>query len=290
MTKIHKKSFLLGSFLVLFSLILLTGFVGQRDLEIRSTLPRIEQKSQVSDEIARVYRLISNSGTSFVKTGNAALYPEPKRNNRIKYLNPMDRVHRIKTEGDWVRVRTIYNETAWIPKSDLSERWIFVSKKERTVSLLNGLEIEATFNADFSLFIAGDKLRQGRSERPEDWRTPEGLFYIATKKNYSQYYKALLINYPSVKHATRAIQSNEISDYQFSEILRAYRRIEAPPMNTPLGGLIEIHGDGTGGELNWTKGCVAIENDHLDYVFSQVSEGTPVWIEARKKVILGQED
>jgi len=49
-------------------------------------------------------------------------------------------------------------------------------------------------------------------------------------------------------------------------------------MNTPLGGLIEIHGDGTGGEMNWTKGCVALENENLDFVYRRVSEGTPVFI------------
>jgi L,D-peptidoglycan transpeptidase YkuD (ErfK/YbiS/YcfS/YnhG family) len=50
-------------------------------------------------------------------------------------------------------------------------------------------------------------------------------------------------------------------------------------MNTPLGGWIEIHGEGTGASTNWTQGCVAVENRVMNELWTQVSVGTPVLIE-----------
>ena len=47
-------------------------------------------------------------------------------------------------------------------------------------------------------------------------------------------------------------------------------------MNTMLGGWIEIHGDGTGAGTNWTQGCIAIENERMDEIWSMVEVGTPV--------------
>ncbi len=50
-------------------------------------------------------------------------------------------------------------------------------------------------------------------------------------------------------------------------------------MHTALGGMIEIHGDGTGVSNNWTQGCVAIHNTHIDKLWAWVEVGTPVIIE-----------
>jgi lipoprotein-anchoring transpeptidase ErfK/SrfK len=50
-------------------------------------------------------------------------------------------------------------------------------------------------------------------------------------------------------------------------------------MDTALGGMIEIHGDGTGEARNWTHGCVALHNRDLDRLWHRVNVGTPVVIE-----------
>ncbi len=250
------------------------------------TVPAEDRKHKDENlDIEKVYREIIVGGTAFVAV-HAAVFGTKKARNPIKFLEKYDRVHRLDTDGIWVRIRTTDNITGWIYEKDLSSLWIHVSKHNRVVTLLDGLDQIVSFKADFSLFISGDKIKRGTSETPEDWRTPEGLFYVAEMRANSNYHKALLINYPSVKHATRAIQSGLINDTQFSRILKSYRKIDVPPMDTALGGLIEIHGDGTNGQLNWTKGCVAIENHEIDFIFDRVSVGTPVWIEARKKIIL----
>ena len=50
-------------------------------------------------------------------------------------------------------------------------------------------------------------------------------------------------------------------------------------MNTRLGGLIEIHGSGSGRQRAWTRGCVALRNVHMDELWEIVGVGTPVVIE-----------
>lgn len=104
----------------------------------------------------------------------------------------------------------------------------------------------------------GDKMYSG------DKATPEGVYKVTDKKNRSRtkYYKALLINYPNgedQKRYDRMVKSGEIS-----------RR-------TGIGGLIEIHGDGGKG-VNWTDGCIALENKEMDVVFSNCSVNTTVII------------
>jgi murein L,D-transpeptidase YafK len=104
----------------------------------------------------------------------------------------------------------------------------------------------------------GDKLMHG------DRATPEGIYRVIDKKNgvKTRYYKALLINYPNESDKARyynAIRSGVLSK------------------KTSIGGLIEIHGDGGRG-INWTEGCIALENRLMDTVFDLCQINTPVII------------
>ena len=44
-----------------------------------------------------------------------------------------------------------------------------------------------------------------------------------------------------------------------------------------IGGAIEIHGHG-GRAIDWTSGCVALKNEHMDRLYAGVAVGTPVTI------------
>ncbi len=97
-----------------------------------------------------------------------------------------------------------------------------------------------------------------------DKATPEGRYHITKRKERERtiYYKALEINYP-----------NEEDKKRFRE---AVARGELP-RTAHIGGLIEIHGEGGKG-ANWTAGCVALRNDHMDEVYKLAKIGTPVTI------------
>lgn len=103
----------------------------------------------------------------------------------------------------------------------------------------------------------------GHKEVAGDCRTPEGRYVIDRRNGRSKFYKSLHISYPNG-----------------SDRAAAKRRGKAP------GGEIEIHGlpEGfdeladTQYQLNWTKGCIALNNAQMDEIWQLVQDGTPIVI------------
>lgn len=100
-------------------------------------------------------------------------------------------------------------------------------------------------------------------QREGDLRTPEGLYRVTWRRERGEtdFYRALLLDYPN------------------AEDVAAGR----------TGSHIEIHGLGSGrrpveGGRNWTRGCVALANEHVDELFALaagdevIGVGTPVAI------------
>ncbi|MEA3032588.1 MAG: hypothetical protein QOH86_604 [Sphingomonadales bacterium] len=105
----------------------------------------------------------------------------------------------------------------------------------------------------------GDKVRAG------DDRTPEGVFPIVAHQPASAYHRALRLGYPTPTQ------------------LRLARIRGVDP-----GGDIMIHGlpNGMGWlgtwhrTIDWTRGCVAVTNGEMDWLYQAVPDGTPVEIRA----------
>ncbi len=135
---------------------------------------------------------------------------------------------------------------------------IIVDKIAARTQVYNAGEMVLEFPSELGPRWVGHKKLRG------DNATPEGRYHVTKTKERerTRYYKALEINYPNDEDKTRfreAIARGEIS-----------RRAH-------IGGLIEIHGDGGKG-VNWTAGCVALRNDHMDEVYELAKVGTPVTI------------
>ena len=116
-----------------------------------------------------------------------------------------------------------------------------------------------------------DKIKEG------DRRTPEGEFYIFIKNEHSAFYLSLGLSYPNAEDAERGLRDGLITRAQYNSILDAIRRKVAPPQNTPLGGQIYIHGNGS--QSDWTWGCVALDNPNMRELFDAVPVKTTVVIE-----------
>lgn len=135
---------------------------------------------------------------------------------------------------------------------------IVVDKMAHQLMIYRGGHLRSTYPVEFGPNWMGDKRHQG------DQATPEGRYHVVKKKERRQtrYYKALLLNYPNDEDKAR------------------YRRSVANgaiPKSVDIGGLIEIHGHGGQG-FNWTNGCVALSDHHMDAVYRQASVNTPVII------------
>ena len=180
-------------------------------------------------------------------------------------------------EDGWHYVRHGTAE-GYVQASALSNLWIRINKTERMVYLYQGSELVRTFPADVSAGT-GDKVRRSRLGELDHYRIPEGTFFVVRLNAESEYYKAFVINYPNTAHAERGLRDGLITPVQFRAIAAAEQAISEPPMGTPLGGLIEIHGSGSGRQRAWTRGCVALRNIHMDDLWEIVKVGTPVIIE-----------
>lgn len=158
---------------------------------------------------------------------------------------------------------------------------LIIWKSQYTVTLYKGDTPVKTYRAVFGRgFLDGDKRMQG------DRRTPEGDFYICTMNRSKRFYKFMGLSYPDLKHAAYGLQSGIISQPEYLMIKRALEERQPPPWDTRLGGAVGIHGRIWEGApvgrsffgMNWTDGCIALDNADVDELFSVVSLGTPVTI------------
>lgn len=138
---------------------------------------------------------------------------------------------------------------------------IIVKKSQHKLFVYERGELLKTYPVDLGTNPKGPKICQG------DMKTPEGEYCIVQKKDRGQtkFNQAFLLNYPNEGdriHYEWAVKNGWI------------------PKEIGIGGLIEIHGEGVGGEgVDWTNGCIALLNRHMEELFSQIPVGTPVWIE-----------
>ena len=177
----------------------------------------------------------------------------------------------------WARVQ-FSGSRGYVPSEALSNVWIRVDKSDRTLYVYHGAELVRTLPADVAV-SEGDKVRRSGQDEREHWRMPEGVFYVVGLNNRSSYYRAFVLSYPDPVHALRGLEQGIINEATYQAIVRADAAGVAPPMGTRLGGLIEVHGSGSGRREAWTRGCVALRNVHMDELWDVVQVGTPVVIE-----------
>jgi lipoprotein-anchoring transpeptidase ErfK/SrfK len=94
------------------------------------------------------------------------------------------------------------------------------------------------------------------------------------------------LSYPGLRHASDGLQNKLISPEQYALIKKAIDERQQPPWDTRLGGAVGIHGRMIEGaingnslaSINWTDGCIALDNADIDEIYSVVTFGTPVTI------------
>ena len=135
---------------------------------------------------------------------------------------------------------------------------IRVDKDARRMTLLRDGAPFAAY--EISLRADGDG---GPKRREGDERTPEGRYVIDWRNAGSFAHLSLHVSYPDATDVARAEAAGD-----------------------DPGGFIMIHGlpNGWGwlGRLHlawdWTDGCIAVSNDHMDVIWASVPNGTPIEI------------
>jgi murein L,D-transpeptidase YafK len=163
---------------------------------------------------------------------------------------------------------------AWSSKDGHGVLEIHVRTTRHEMWLQDGTEILRRFTIALGKEPTTGKLVRG------DGRTPQGTYYICQKRPNSRFHRFLGISYPNVNDAERAFNEHLISADEWADILFANLRQLTPPWSTALGGYVGIHGCGgrTPIPFDWTKGCIAVSDPDIEYLYDRVPLGTPVVI------------
>ncbi|MBS2012441.1 MAG: L,D-transpeptidase family protein [Deltaproteobacteria bacterium] len=148
------------------------------------------------------------------------------------------------------------------PCDTVKDDYVVVHKSKRNVALCKNGKLVKNLRAGLGKTPVGDKVKEW------DGKTPEGVFYVPRLLPDSTYYKAFLLSYPSVEDAKRGYGAGLITDNQRLVIENAHAACTEPPQDTPLGGDIEIHGNGS--KSDWTLGCVAVDDSGIDLLWGAI--------------------
>ncbi len=134
---------------------------------------------------------------------------------------------------------------------------ILVLKGERKLQLLKAGRVLREFDISLGLVPVGHKQREG------DFRTPEGRYFIESRKADSDFFLALKVSYPNDRDRERA---------------------RAAGVNP--GGQIMIHGLPNEPKYearrykgwDWTDGCIAVSNSDMIDIWLMTADSTPIEI------------
>lgn len=153
------------------------------------------------------------------------------------------------------KVAAMADQTArlTLPKADR----VVVLKTERRLILMKGDHVLKIYPVALGRYPKGHKQFQG------DAKTPEGEYLLDFKLKNSHFYRAIRVSYPNSRDIARA---------------RA--------MGKDPGGKIMIHGLPNNmsasrvghPSLDWTQGCIAVNNQQMDEIWKMVDAGTPIAI------------
>ena len=141
--------------------------------------------------------------------------------------------------------------------ADARSDYVLVEKASHTMTLFEQGQPIKTYRVALGRGGPGQKLQAG------DNKVPEGIYTIAGRNPKSAFHRALRMSYPLPE-----------------------QEIQARQRGVPVGGDIMIHGirNGLGWigsmqrRVDWTKGCIAVDDEEIEEIWRVVPDGTPVEI------------
>jgi murein L,D-transpeptidase YafK len=159
------------------------------------------------------------------------------------------------------------------------EPWLLVDTRADTLSVMRGGQPVKVFRP-----IAVGSSGVGIKHRRGDNKTPTGVFRVGWINDQSRFKTFIGLDYPNLDYAERALREQRIDRMTYERVRAAWTSGHTPPQDTPLGGQIGIHGIGTGDPrvhtagINWTSGCVALDNWQIAALRPWVKKGMRVEI------------
>lgn len=159
------------------------------------------------------------------------------------------------------------------------EPWLLVDTQTDQLKIMQGNRpVEVFHQVALGSSGAGLKYRRG------DNKTPVGVFRVGWINDHSRFQRFIGLDYPNLDYAGRALREHRIDRATYERIRMAWLNGHTPPQDTPLGGQIGIHGVGAGNPqvhgagIDWTSGCVALDNRQIEVLRPWVKVGMRVEI------------
>ena len=141
---------------------------------------------------------------------------------------------------------------------------IVIDKSDYEMRVYDSKGLLAVYPVVFGLKPLEDKFMQG------DRKTPEGAFKIVYNKQHQLWRKMLMLDYPTKDSYTK---------------FKTRKSNGLVPATASIGNGIGIHGVENGNDYfidryyNWTNGCIALKNTHIDDLARYAKTGTVVVIQ-----------
>mgnify|MGYP000858934274 FL=1 len=166
-----------------------------------------------------------------------------------------------------------------IPEPVFREPWLLIdTKADKLIVMQNAQPVEVFHQIAVGSSGAGLKYQRG------DNKTPLGVFRVGWVNDHSRFNKFIGLDYPNPDYAERALREHRIDRSTYERIHSAWISGRTPPQDTPLGGQIGIHGVGAGNPrvheagIDWTSGCVALDNWQINALRPWIKVGMRVEI------------
>ena len=189
--------------------------------------------------------------------------PEPVAN--LSAASQADAASVIPFANDEPDDEEFYNE----PDDKPEEVSILVKKSELTLELFG----DGKLIGRFPIHIGAN---EGKKEKEGDKKTPEGKYYICSRKDETENTFFLGVSYPNADDAKAAYEDKRIDKKTRDAIISAIKDGKRPPWDTPLGGSLGIIGNYD--ERETTSGSIAISNENIEILWDYAQTGVPVEI------------
>jgi lipoprotein-anchoring transpeptidase ErfK/SrfK len=171
------------------------------------------------------------------------------------------RTDRVPTPG-----QLLFDKTRAIAFDDPLNWSVTIFKKRHQLIVYYKGRLFKTYHAVFGRsFEPGTKLWEG------DRRTPEGVYAIVEKHPSRRWDWFLTLNYP-----------NEIDRYRYEQMRTGGEVPTADGRPVGVGGRIGIHGTDNPvlnrGDINWTTGCISVDDEDVEELTRLLPNGTLVII------------
>lgn len=158
------------------------------------------------------------------------------------------------------------------------ELWLLINATEQRLQVMLG-ENPVVYYRNISWGRGGIGIKQ----RQGDSITPVGSFRIRWINRDSKYRLFFGFDYPTPSYADRGLEAGSLTAMQHKKIVNAWKQDGVPLQGTAIGGALGIHGLGDADaaihqQVNWTGGCIALNNAQIDHLSGLVTIGTRVEI------------